>query len=629
MRRALILALVVLGAVPATALASAQVELRPAAGAAGSAVVLRGTGFPASKRVKVTVTGRAARRVRADGSGAFKLSLTAPRGHRTLSIVSRSGRRRVSNRFSVTSAPGAAAVLEVGSDGGQRVRVSPLTLLPGGTLTLRGTGFRARQRLQVAGLGASARFRADKSGRFSTSLVLPATLRSTGSSLSVTGSGVKLTLRLARATITAPPLTPPIIVTPAPVEPAVAPSSTAAPSISGTPQLGQTLVAAAGGWNGTAPIAVAYQWRRCDLQGAQCADIAGATGASYVAADADVAGTLRVVVSASNAGGAADATSAQTAPVTAPPRNTVLPVVGGTPQEGETLIAANDAWAGYPAVKTADKSYQWLRCSGSGRNCTPISGKTSKTYKVVSGDVAKTLAVRMTAKTTAGSATVDSLPTGSVTAAPPPAGVAALWHMDELSGTTMNDAAPGNHDGVLSSGVTPGTPGGALGNAFAFNGVNGNVRVPAADLNPGATNVTVTLYMKTGWLPPNTVEDWDLFKKSSYYKPGTNEGQPEIKMEYYPDGRASCGWAGADDLGNLTFYEIKNQGPVLNDNLWHKIECVKTATSVKPMVDGALVKSKDIVIGSISNADDIVIGSHAAGTEWFNGQIDEVSVAYG
>ena len=51
------------------------------------------------------------------------------------------------------------------------------------------------------------------------------------------------------------------------------------PAITGTPSDGQTLTATTGTWTGTAPIAYAYQWQRCDAAGASCADIAGATGA--------------------------------------------------------------------------------------------------------------------------------------------------------------------------------------------------------------------------------------------------------------------------------------------------------------------------------------------------------------
>jgi hypothetical protein len=91
-----------------------------------------------------------------------------------------------------------------------------------------------------------------------------------------------------------------------------APVNTAAPTISGTPEQGQTLTAEPGTWTGTAPISYGYQWRRCDADGAACADIAGAAGAGYGVAAADVGRTLRVAVTATNDAGAATATSAAT-----------------------------------------------------------------------------------------------------------------------------------------------------------------------------------------------------------------------------------------------------------------------------------------------------------------------------
>ena len=58
-----------------------------------------------------------------------------------------------------------------------------------------------------------------------------------------------------------------------------------------------------------------------------CADISGATGSDYGLTPADVDATLRVVVTATNDGGIASATSAATAPIAPdPPVNTVLPV---------------------------------------------------------------------------------------------------------------------------------------------------------------------------------------------------------------------------------------------------------------------------------------------------------------
>jgi hypothetical protein len=97
----------------------------------------------------------------------------------------------------------------------------------------------------------------------------------------------------------------------------VAPGNTALPSIAGTPRSGATLTAQNGSWSGTQPFAYAYTWRRCDGAGNGCADIPGATGASYQATPADVRYTLRLLVTARNAKGASTATSAPSALVTA------------------------------------------------------------------------------------------------------------------------------------------------------------------------------------------------------------------------------------------------------------------------------------------------------------------------
>lgn len=99
---------------------------------------------------------------------------------------------------------------------------------------------------------------------------------------------------------------------------AAAPVNTAAPTVAGNPQTGSTLSAAPGTWTGTAPIAYAYQWQRCDGGGAACSAIAGATTSSYTLVSADAGATLRVVVTASNAGGNSTATSSATSTITAP-----------------------------------------------------------------------------------------------------------------------------------------------------------------------------------------------------------------------------------------------------------------------------------------------------------------------
>ena len=93
---------------------------------------------------------------------------------------------------------------------------------------------------------------------------------------------------------------------------ALAPSGTAAPSISGEAVEDQTLSASMGTWEGTPSISYAYQWQRCNSSGGSCGNISGATGSTYVLGHSDVGSTVRVVVTASNAAGSASADSAVT-----------------------------------------------------------------------------------------------------------------------------------------------------------------------------------------------------------------------------------------------------------------------------------------------------------------------------
>jgi hypothetical protein len=101
------------------------------------------------------------------------------------------------------------------------------------------------------------------------------------------------------------------------------PRNTTAPSISGTMRSGETLTADAGTWSGTQPIDFTYQWRRCDSNGANCANIIGATKKTYVLGSIDVNNTLRVRVRATNSAGSDAVVSAQTGVVAAVPAPTL------------------------------------------------------------------------------------------------------------------------------------------------------------------------------------------------------------------------------------------------------------------------------------------------------------------
>ena len=225
-------------------------------------------------------------------------------------------------------------------------------------------------------------------------------------------------------------------------------------------------------------------------------------------------------------------------------------------------------------------------------------------------DVGSTVRAVVTATNSLGSGTATTAVTGVVAPRPVPTGVIALWHMDEPSGSTMNDSV-GGHTGTLHS-VSPGQPG-FLGSAYGFNG-SGYVSVPSSgDLNPGSRNVTIAIHLKTTSRPPP--EDWDLIRK------GLASDSGEYKVEYYPDGRASCGFQGTG-----SHIELK-AGPVLSDGQWHSIQCTKTSSAIRLVVDGQTF-SKSGSIGSISNGAAIAIGARP-GSEFFRGSLDEASISVG
>src|SRR5439155_12672614 len=89
------------------------------------------------------------------------------------------------------------------------------------------------------------------------------------------------------------------------------------PTISGTARVGRQLTASPGSWAGS-PTRYAYQWRRCDRNGNDCAFIPRATSTGYTLTSADRGLRIRVNVFATNAAGTRSQNSAATAIVQAP-----------------------------------------------------------------------------------------------------------------------------------------------------------------------------------------------------------------------------------------------------------------------------------------------------------------------
>jgi hypothetical protein len=189
------------------------------------------------------------------------------------------------------------------------------------------------------------------------------------------------------------------------------PVNTSPPTIAGTAQIGKVLTLTQGKWTGA--TAITDQWEAC--AGATCSAIAGQTATTYTVTAADVGKTIKVLETATNAGGPASVSSSPTPLIVAPPTVISAPSIAGTAQQGSLVTEHHGTWTGSPT----SFSYQWERCAASG--CTAIPGATSQTYTPAAADVGATILVAETAINAGG----PSAPANSALAGPimTPAGV--------------------------------------------------------------------------------------------------------------------------------------------------------------------------------------------------------------
>ncbi|MDR2575469.1 MAG: glycoside hydrolase family 11 protein [Treponema sp.] len=174
------------------------------------------------------------------------------------------------------------------------------------------------------------------------------------------------------------------------------PALTGTVSITGTAQVGQDLTANTSSLQGSGTIS--YQWLRGDTAAAAGTNISGAASSTYKLVTADQGKFIKVTVT--RAGYRESVTSSATAQITFPALSGTV-TINGTAQVGQTLTANTTSLGGSGGTI----GYQWTSSNTSNGTFANISGATSSTYTLVSGDLNKYIKVTVTRTGYSGSVT--------------------------------------------------------------------------------------------------------------------------------------------------------------------------------------------------------------------------------
>jgi surface antigen len=155
----------------------------------------------------------------------------------------------------------------------------------------------------------------------------------------------------------------------------------ATPSVSGKPEVGQTLKAAVGTWSPSG-VKLSYQWLRDGVV------IRGATGKYYRLVKADAGRRISISVTGTYAGKLPRTTSSlQTDAVSAGTIKPGTAKITGPPVEGQVLTASSTGWT----PSDIAVNYQWFA------DGDPIKDASSRTFKLTKKQRGQAIVVRVTA----------------------------------------------------------------------------------------------------------------------------------------------------------------------------------------------------------------------------------------
>jgi hypothetical protein len=191
----------------------------------------------------------------------------------------------------------------------------------------------------------------------------------------------------------------------------------------------------------------------------------------------------------------------------------------------------------------------------------------------------------------------------------------ADWQMDETS-PQMIDSSGNNNNG------TPTNVEDQTGSRYVFNGSTSYVAVPDSDsLDPQEKDIKLKARVKVTDAPMDD-DSYDIVRKGLVTTTG-GDYKMEIKRAGDPTvGRLHCLFKG--DGGTV---DIVARHDIVDGN-GHKLECIKTSTSVVARIDGEIGGTTAGSAGSISNASNVIVGAKTAHPldDMFDGSMAFVSI---
>jgi hypothetical protein len=191
---------------------------------------------------------------------------------------------------------------------------------------------------------------------------------------------------------------------------------------------------------------------------------------------------------------------------------------------------------------------------------------------------------------------------------------AAVWQMNETSGQMLDSSGNNNNGTPIDVGQT--------GSTYIFNGSTSYVAVPDSDsLDPQGKNIALSAGVMVIDAPMGD-DSYDIVRKGLSGTPG-GDYKMEIKRAADPTvGKLHCLFKG--DEGTVD--KVARHDIV--DGNWHRLDCIKTRTSVVASVDGKSGSTKAGSAGSISNASNVMVGAKTAEPldDVFYGSMDWVDI---